>query len=78
MHLITCNYVAILGSSCLVEQAFSLSSRIDSAHCGNMDKKKFGGLQRLWGAYGDGRLEVHKEVWVALDPDFDHLSKDDC
>jgi len=42
-----------------------------------MEKKKFGGLQRLQGAYADGRLEVHKEVWVALDPDFDHLSEDD-
>jgi len=42
-----------------------------------MDKKKFGGLQRLQGAYMDGMLEVHKEVWVALDLDFDHLSEDD-
>jgi len=43
-----------------------------------MEKKRFGDLQRLWGAYADGRLEVHKEVWVALDLDFDHLSEDDC
>ena len=78
MHLIACNYAAIPGSSCLVEQAFSLSARTDSACRGNMEKKKFGGLQRLRGAYADGRLEVHKEVWVALDPDFDHLSEVDC
>ena len=77
MRLIACDYVAIPGSSCLVEQAFLLSAQMDSAHCRNMEKKKFGGLQRLWGAYTDGRLEVHKEVWVSLDPDFDHLSEDD-
>jgi len=75
MHLITCNYVAIPGSSCLVEWAFLLSAQMDSAHCGNMEKKKFGGLQRLWGAYADGRMEAHKEVWVALELDFDHLSE---
>ena len=77
MHLIARDYAAIPGSSCLVEQAFSLSARKDSAHRGNMEKKKFGGLQRLRGAYMDGRLEVHKAVWVALDADFDHLSEDD-
>ena len=62
MHLIARDFAAIPGLSCLVECAFSLSARTDSAHCGNMEKEKFGGLQRLRGAYADGRLEVQKEV----------------
>jgi len=47
MCLIACEYAAIPGLSCLAEWAFSLSARTDSACCGNMEKKKFGGLQRL-------------------------------
>ncbi|KAF8234739.1 hypothetical protein L208DRAFT_1260414, partial [Tricholoma matsutake] len=47
MCLIAQDFAAIPGSSGLVEHAFSLSARTDSAHHGNMEKKKFGGLQRL-------------------------------
>ena len=76
MCLIARDFAAILGSSCLVEHAFSLSAWTDSACHGNMEKK-FGGLQRLQGTYADGRLEVQKEVWVALDADFDCLTEED-
>jgi hypothetical protein len=75
MRLIARDFAAIPGSSCLVERAFSLSARTDSARRGNMEKNKFSGLQRLRGAYADGRLEVQKEVWVALDADFDYCSE---
>jgi len=51
MHLISHDYVAIPGSSYIVEQAFSLSAQTDSVWCGNIEKKMLGGLQRLWGAY---------------------------
>jgi len=40
-------------------------------------EEEIGGLQRLRGTYADGRLEVQKEVWVALDADFDCLSEKD-
>ncbi|KAM6489863.1 Ribonuclease H-like domain containing protein [Amanita muscaria] len=77
LQLIARDYCPIPGSSCLVERSFSLSARTDSARRGQMDKNKFGSLQRLRGAYSDGRLNVHNEAWIALDADFDYNSSDD-
>ena len=77
MREIARNYLAIPGSSCLVEHAFSLSARTDTARRGQIEKMKFGGLQRLRGAYSDGRLQACKEAWMAIDADFDYNSDDE-
>jgi hypothetical protein len=65
------DYLAIPGSTCLAERSFSLSGRTDEARQRQMDAERFGAIQRLRGAYRDGRLEAYKEAWFEIDPDFD-------
>jgi hypothetical protein len=65
------DYLAIPGSTCLAERSFSLSGRTDEARRRNIDADRFGAIQRLWGAYWDGRLEAHQEAWLEYNPDFD-------
>ena len=65
------DYLAVPGSACLAERSFSLSGRTDDPRRRQMDAKKFGIIQRLRGAYRDGRLKAREEAWLEIDPDFD-------
>jgi hypothetical protein len=64
------DYLAIPGSSCLAERSFSLSGRTDDPRRRQMDAEKFGAIQRLRGAYRDGRLKAREEAWLEIIPDF--------
>ena len=48
------DYLVIPGSSCLAEQAFSLSGCTDDAQHGQMTAERFSAIQRLRGAHQDG------------------------
>lgn len=65
------DYLPIPGSSCLAERAFSLSGRTDDPRRRQMTAERFGAIQRLRGAYRDGRLEPFNEAWLDLEPNFD-------
>ncbi len=65
------DYLAIPGSLCLAERAFSLSGRTDDAWRRQMTAERFGAIQRLRGAYRDGRLEAYKEAWLDIEADFE-------
>jgi hypothetical protein len=71
------DYLAIPGSSALAERSFSLSGRTDDPRRRQMDAEKFGAIQRLRGAYRDGRLKAREEAWLEIDPDFNFDSGTD-
>ena len=64
------DYLAIPGSTCIAERSFSLSGRTDKAHWQQMNPERFGAIQRLHGAYRDGRLETYQEALLEIGPDF--------
>ena len=64
------DYLAIPGSSCLAERAFSLSGRTDDPQCRQMTAERFGTIQRLRGAYRDGRLEPFRDAWMDVEAEF--------
>jgi hypothetical protein len=65
------DYLAIPGSSCLAERSFSLSGHTDEARRRQMNAERFGAIQRLRGAYRDGRLEAYNEAHLETDPNFE-------
>ena len=71
------DYLPVPGSACLAEQSFSLSGQTDDPRRRQMDAEKFGAIQRLRGAYRDGRLKAMEEAWLEIDPDFDFDSDAD-
>ena len=64
------DYLAILASTCLSEQSFSMLAWTDDCCCSQMGSEKFGGLQCLRSGYHDGRLEAVNEAWMHIDPVF--------
>ena len=56
------DYIAILATTCIAEQSFSLSAHTDDPWCWQMKKIKFGGLQKLCAGYLDGWLSAEGEV----------------
>lgn len=49
-----------------------MSARTDDTRHRQMGGERFGALQRLWGAYHDGRLSAMNEAWMEIDPDFEY------
>ena len=64
------DYLAIPGSSCLAERAFSLSGRTDDPQHRQMTAERCGTIQRLRGAYRDGRLEPFWDAWMDVEAEF--------
>ena len=65
------NYLAIPATTCIAEHSFSLSARTDNPQRRQMQKAKFGGLQKLWAGYMDGRLNVAGKIMEKYIGDFD-------
>jgi hypothetical protein len=64
------DYLAIPATTCIAERSFSLSARTDAPRRRQMNKVKFGGLQKLCAGYMDGRLSVDDEVMKRYIGDF--------
>jgi hypothetical protein len=64
------DYLAIPATTCIAERSFSLSARTDAPRRRQMNKVKFGGLQKLRAGYMDGRLSVDDEVMKRYIGDF--------
>jgi hypothetical protein len=64
------DYLAIPATTCIAERSFSLSARTDAPRRRQMNKVKFGGLQKLRAGYMDGRLSVDDEVMKRYLGDF--------
>ena len=64
------DYLAIPGSSCLAECAFSLSGHTDDPQHHQMTAERFGAIQRLRGAYRDGRLEPFQDALMDVEAEF--------
>ena len=65
------DYLAIPGSSCLAERAFSLSGHTDDPQRRQMTAERFGTIQRLRGAYRNGRLEPFRDAWMDVEAEFE-------
>ena len=64
------DYLAIPGSSCLAERTFSLSGHTDDPQRHQMTAERCGTIQRLRGAYRDGRLEPFWDAWMDVEAEF--------
>ena len=76
LHLMARDYLAIPATTCIAERSFSLSARTDGPRQRQMQKAKFGGLQKLWAGYMDGRLNVAGEIIEKYLGDFDFCDED--
>jgi len=70
------DYLAIPATTCIAERSFSLSARTDDPRRRQMNKVKFGGLQKLRAGYMDGRLSVEGEIMQKYIGDFDFDDED--
>ena len=70
------NYLAIPATTCIAEHSFSLLARTDNPQRRQMQKAKFGGLQKLWAGYMDGRLNVAGKIMEKYIGDFDFCDED--
>jgi hypothetical protein len=70
------DYLAIPATTCIAERSFSLSARTDDPRRRQIQKAKFGGLQKLRAGYMDGRLNVEGEVIKKYIGDFDFDDED--
>jgi hypothetical protein len=70
------DYLAIPATTCIAEHSFSLSARTDDPRRRQMNKVKFGGLQKLRARYMDGRLSVEGEIMQKYIGDFDFDDED--
>ena len=64
------DYLAIPATTCIAERSFSLSARTDDPQRRQMNKVKFGGLQKLRAGYLDGRISADDEVTKKYVGDF--------
>ena len=76
LRLMTHDYLAIPATTCIAERSFSLSARTDDPQQWQIQKAKFGGLQKLWAGYLDGRLNVDSEIIKKYIGDFDFDDED--
>jgi hypothetical protein len=65
------DYLAVPATTCIAERSFSLSARTDDPRRRQMEKTKFGGLQKLRAGYMDGRLSAEGEILKKYVGDFD-------
>jgi hypothetical protein len=65
------DYLAIPATTCIAERSFSLSARTDDPRRRQIEKTKFGGLQKLRAGYMDGRLSAEGEILKKYIGDFD-------
>ena len=70
------NYLAIPATTCIAERSFSLSACTDDPQRQQIQKAKFGGLQKLWAGYMDGQMNVDGEVMQKYIGDFDFGDED--
>ena len=70
------DYLAIPATTCIAERSFSLSARTDNPRRRQMQKIKFGGLQKLRAGYMDGRINVDNEIMAKYLGDFDFDDED--
>lgn len=70
LRLMGRDYLAIPATTCIAERSFSLSARTDDPRRRQMQKIKFGGLQKLRAGYMDGRLKVDEEIMKKYIGDF--------
>ena len=70
------DYLAIPATTCIAEHSFSLSAHTDDPWWQQIQKAKFGGLQKLRAGYLDGRLNVEGEVIKKYIGDFDFDDED--
>jgi len=71
-----CDYLAIPATTCIAERSFSLSARTDDPRRWQMNKVKFGGLQKLRAGYMDGQLSVEGEIMQKYIGDFSFDDED--
>ena len=71
LRLMACDYLAIPATTCIAERSFSLSARTDDLRRRQIQKAKFGGLQKLRAGYMDGRMDVDGEIIKKYMGDFD-------
>ena len=71
-----CDYLAIPATTCIAERSFSLSARTDDPRHWQMNKVKFGGLQKLRAGYMDGQLSVEGEIMQKYIGDFSFDDED--
>jgi hypothetical protein len=64
------DYLAIPATTCIAERSFSLSARTDDPRRRQMQKIKFGGLQKIRAGYMDGRLSVEGGIMEKYIGDF--------
>ena len=76
LRLMARDYLAIPATTCIAERSFSLSARTDDPRRRQIQKTKFGGLQKLWAGYMDGRLNVDGEIMKKYIGDFDFDDED--
>ena len=70
------DYLAIPATTCIAERSFSLSARTDAPRRRQIQKAKFGGLQKLRAGYMDGRLNVEGEIIKKYIGDFNFDEED--
>jgi hypothetical protein len=76
LRLMARDYLAIPATTCIAERSFSLSARTDDPRRRQIQKAKFGGLQKLRAGYMDGRLDVDGEIIKKYIGDFDFDDED--
>ena len=76
LRLMARDYLAIPATTCIAERSFSLSARTDNPRRRQIQKAKFGGLQKLRAGYMDGRLNVAGEIMEKYVGDFDFCEED--
>ena len=76
LRLMARDYLAIPATTCIAERSFSLSARTDDPRRRQIQKQKFGGLQKLRAGYMDGRMDVDDEIIKKYIGDFNLENED--
>ena len=76
LRLMARDYLAIPATTCIAERSFSLSARTDDPRRRQIQKAKFGGLQKLRAGYLDGWLDVEEDIVKKYIGDFDFDDED--
>ena len=71
LRLMARDYLAIPATTCIAERSFSLSAHTDDPQQRQIQKAKFGGLQKLRAGYMDGWMDVDGEIIKKYMGDFD-------
>ena len=71
LRLMVCDYLTIPATTCILECSFLLSACTDDPWWQQIQKAKFGGLQKLQAGYMDGWMDVDGEIIKKYMGDFD-------